>query len=211
MQNWSVYKHTFPNGKVYIGITSGDPLKRWSGGHGYSGQRRMFSAIVKFGWDNVQHDIVAEGLSESEAHRIEQKMISEHDENDLYNVQYVVKDSDADDSINAPIDERTHFWNIENLASDRQWYALREKLGGVDPMLVEFRRDKMIAHCYYANDGMLIVSKKEALFPDGGLTEDNFWDWVEKSSVFKEIECNKTQTEAIMAAISSWGDCDVRA
>lgn len=198
MQNWSVYKHTFPNGKVYIGITSGDPLKRWNGGRGYSGQRRMFSAIVEFGWDNVQHDIVADGLSESEAHRIEQKMISEHDENDLYNVQYVVKDS-----YNVPIDERTHFWNIENLASDRQWYVLREKLGGVDPMLVEFSRDKMIAHCYYANGGMLILSKKEALFPDGGLTEGNFWDWVEKTSAFKEIECNKVHAEAFVKAISS--------
>ena len=28
MSEYSVYKHTFPNGKVYIGITKQNPLKR---------------------------------------------------------------------------------------------------------------------------------------------------------------------------------------
>lgn len=33
---YCVYKHTTPNGKVYIGITSKNPLKRWNNGIGYS-------------------------------------------------------------------------------------------------------------------------------------------------------------------------------
>lgn len=32
---WVVYKHTFPNGKVYIGITGQEPYKRWKYGNGY--------------------------------------------------------------------------------------------------------------------------------------------------------------------------------
>lgn len=32
---WSVYKHTSPSGKVYIGITSRDPTKRWANRWGY--------------------------------------------------------------------------------------------------------------------------------------------------------------------------------
>lgn len=29
---YSVYKHTFPNGKVYIGMTGQEPEKRWANG-----------------------------------------------------------------------------------------------------------------------------------------------------------------------------------
>lgn len=32
---YSVYKHTCPNNKVYIGITSRKPEKRWKNGYGY--------------------------------------------------------------------------------------------------------------------------------------------------------------------------------
>lgn len=30
-----VYKHIFPNGKVYIGITCKKPIYRWNNGNGY--------------------------------------------------------------------------------------------------------------------------------------------------------------------------------
>ena len=29
--NFTVYKHTSPNGKVYIGITMQNPIRRWNG------------------------------------------------------------------------------------------------------------------------------------------------------------------------------------
>lgn len=36
MKKYFLYKHTFPNGKVYIGITSRvNPERRWLGGRGY--------------------------------------------------------------------------------------------------------------------------------------------------------------------------------
>lgn len=35
-RRFCVYKHLFPNGKCYIGITSMSPNKRWNNGHGYS-------------------------------------------------------------------------------------------------------------------------------------------------------------------------------
>ena len=34
LNNYNVYKHTFPDGKIYIGVST-NPLKRWSNGHGY--------------------------------------------------------------------------------------------------------------------------------------------------------------------------------
>lgn len=74
---WSVYKHIFPNGKCYIGITSRDPEKRWkANGRGYTkDQPRIYNAIKKYGWDNVIHEILYTNLSESEAKQKEIELI----------------------------------------------------------------------------------------------------------------------------------------
>lgn len=52
MDNYTVYMHRFPNGKVYIGITRVAPEKRWRNGKGYSENRFMQFAINKYGWEN---------------------------------------------------------------------------------------------------------------------------------------------------------------
>ena len=77
MDNWSVYKHTLPDGKVYIGITSKSPSERWEDGFGYKEQHHFFKHIVKFGWDNIEHKIVTEGVSEKTARLIEKELIKE--------------------------------------------------------------------------------------------------------------------------------------
>lgn len=76
--NFSVYKHTCPNGKVYIGITKQNPIKRWAYGHGYSRNKYFFKAIKKYGWDNIKHEILFENLDELEAKKIERKLIKKH-------------------------------------------------------------------------------------------------------------------------------------
>ena len=68
---YKVYMHLFPNGKVYIGITSLRTFERWCGGHGYSGQPLMWNAIQKYGWNNIQHVILADGLTKEEAEAME--------------------------------------------------------------------------------------------------------------------------------------------
>lgn len=70
-----VYCHTFPDGKRYIGITEQDPEDRWLDGKGYSAQPKVFAAIVKFGWDNIRHEVLEDGLNEAEARRIEAQEI----------------------------------------------------------------------------------------------------------------------------------------
>jgi len=75
-----VYKHTSPNGKIYIGMTKQkDAEVRWLGGFGYSENSDLFNDIVKYGWDNFKHEIVQDGLSEEDAHILEVKMIEETD------------------------------------------------------------------------------------------------------------------------------------
>ncbi len=73
---WSVYKHTSPSGKVYIGVAK-DINHRWrSNGEGYRGSTRIHNAIKKYGWDNFKHEILFSGLSQSEACRKEAELIT---------------------------------------------------------------------------------------------------------------------------------------
>ena len=89
MNTYCIYRHTFPNGKVYIGLTCQNPLSRWQSGYGYKSQQLMFNAIKKYGWDNVRHEILIDGLTLSEAHKKEIEWISFHKSNNRafgYNV-----------------------------------------------------------------------------------------------------------------------------
>lgn len=77
--NWKLYCHTFPNGKRYIGITKQDPVKRWGkDGKGYKGQA-VYAAIQKYGWDNVRHEVLLEGLTEAQAKHFEKEYIRAFD------------------------------------------------------------------------------------------------------------------------------------
>lgn len=75
-KNYCVYIHTSPSGKKYIGITSQiPPEKRWANGHGYSHNIHLTNAINFYGWDNFEHEIVADGLSEFDAMKAEKDLI----------------------------------------------------------------------------------------------------------------------------------------
>ena len=69
-----MYKHTTPNGKVYIGITSQKPEKRWANGHGYKGTY-FGNAIKKYGWKNIKHEILFTELDELDAKEKEVELI----------------------------------------------------------------------------------------------------------------------------------------
>lgn len=76
-KKWCVYKHTNKmNGKVYIGITSREPEVRWANGNGYWSNKHFYNAIKKYGWENFDHEILCESLSESEAKERETHFIS---------------------------------------------------------------------------------------------------------------------------------------
>lgn len=80
--NYCVYMHTAPNGKVYIGVTSKKPEKRFNGGLGYQKQPLFYNAIRKYGWENFEHVILAEGLSAEEASQKEIGLILCYNSND---------------------------------------------------------------------------------------------------------------------------------
>ena len=65
-KTYKIYKHVFPNGKVYIGITSQSLNSRWNSGKGY-GNSLVGKAIKKYGWDNIKHYVLKGDFTEDEA------------------------------------------------------------------------------------------------------------------------------------------------
>ena len=72
---YTVYMHTTPSGKRYVGVTKKEPNRRWESGSGYKTQ--MFGrAVNKYGWDNIHHEILLTGLTKEEAEEREQFFIA---------------------------------------------------------------------------------------------------------------------------------------
>jgi group I intron endonuclease len=89
-KNYKVYMHIFPNGKAYIGITRQDPKLRWGGGNGYARNEYMYRAIKKYGWENIEHIVLFDGLSKNDACEIEKELIKKHKTNNKnfgYNIE----------------------------------------------------------------------------------------------------------------------------
>ena len=106
--NYCVYKHTSPSGKVYIGVTSLPPEKRWQRGRGYRNNPHFARAIERYGWDNIQHEILADGLSQEQAEQMEIELIAKYNATD-----------------------KTHGYNIDHGGSTGPKHspATREKIG----------------------------------------------------------------------------------
>ena len=78
------YMHTNKiNNKVYVGQTcKTPPEKRWANGVGYRGSSYFYNAIQKYGWDNFEHIIFADNLSQQEACATERLLIALYQTND---------------------------------------------------------------------------------------------------------------------------------
>ena len=76
MGNYTLYQHiNKANGKVYVGITSQAPERRWAKGEGYKQQRRFYSAIKHYGWDGFLHVIIKTKLEKAEAEEAEARLV----------------------------------------------------------------------------------------------------------------------------------------
>lgn len=87
-ENFKVYKHTAPNGKIYIGITCQDCEQRWRNGNGYKTQF-FYKAIKKYGWENIKHEVLYHNLTKEQAEQKEIELISLYKSNNAdygYNI-----------------------------------------------------------------------------------------------------------------------------
>lgn len=86
---WTVYVHIVPktlsgysNDKYYVGITKREPQKRWGrNGNNYK-NIYFYNAINKYGWDKIEHHIIASNLTHNEANAFERLLIEKLHSND---------------------------------------------------------------------------------------------------------------------------------
>ena len=83
MKKYYVYIHVCPNGKRYVGCTVKiKPEYRWGrNGNSYQYNKCFYFDILKFGWDNITHEVL-EVESEEEMYRKEIELISFYHSND---------------------------------------------------------------------------------------------------------------------------------
>ena len=61
MKKYTVYCHTNKiNNKKYVGITSQTLYARWQNGKHYNRHKSFYEDIIKYGWDNFNHEIILE-------------------------------------------------------------------------------------------------------------------------------------------------------
>lgn len=116
---YEVYAHIFPNNKVYIGITSYGAKNRWHGGYGYKKQQMMWRAIQKYGWDNIEHKVLFDGLTENEAKQKEIELIAlyKSDQREYgYNIRH-----GGDISAGYKLSEETRDKMSEARKGDKNW------------------------------------------------------------------------------------------
>lgn len=103
---YTVYKHTCPNGKVYIGITRQEPINRWRYGHGYHNNQYFARAIAKYGWSNIKHEILFEGLTKKEACEKEVELIAAYRSNEIEFGYNISAGGDGSESVSAATREK---------------------------------------------------------------------------------------------------------
>lgn len=74
---YKIYKLTFPNGMIYIGMTK--QSMRWRLYAGYRHNKNMMTAIAKWGKQNIQKEILVDNLSLEEADLAEIQYIQQYD------------------------------------------------------------------------------------------------------------------------------------
>ena len=123
---YSVYKHTAPNGKVYIGITRQNSTRRWQNGNGYKTQQLFYRAINKFGWDSFTHEILEAELTEKEACDKEKYYIAKYHAN---NPKYGYNATEGGDSSTTTVQPIMQYYYGEPVNFFESLNAAGEALG----------------------------------------------------------------------------------
>ncbi len=147
-----VYKHTSPTGKIYIGITKNLPNARWNEGAGYETQKKFYKAIQTYGWINFKHEIIAAGLTEAEAKRLESKLILEfrsNEEEHGYNTQVL-----HNTVINSPHEKKT---NKEDKKVPQS--KTLDKIEIANKLIRSFVIKTVNGTIYYLNDDKYVAEK----------------------------------------------------
>lgn len=77
--DYKVYAHINPvNGKMYIGCTKKPLSIRFDNGNGYKKCKRFWEDIIKYGFTNFVHILIADGMQREQAHTLEEELIKKY-------------------------------------------------------------------------------------------------------------------------------------
>lgn len=65
-----VYAHITPNKEVYIGMSKRQPCRRWKPLL-YKAPNSLAKYIEQYGWENIEHKVLIDGLSKKQAEQVE--------------------------------------------------------------------------------------------------------------------------------------------
>lgn len=191
-KTWCVYKHTFPNGRVYIGVSC-NPEERWDNGMGYAGNGQMFRDIVHYGWRNIVHEILLEGLTEAEAKKKEMELISSYGiegRKKTYNrvhAQYErVEKTWLDLKLTADAIKRHNF---DFMALDDFWMEAYIQQIGARPFGTDLTEDGVVMNFFLTDgNGNMTHRKLKAKYPEDGMTFREVHKWLYTTPKFEEVE-----------------------
>jgi hypothetical protein len=141
------------------------PKERWGNGLHYESQRRIFTKIVKYGWDNIKHEIIASGLSEENARRIESELIhaTEYDKccNTSGNVNPNPPQKQVHEWYDDEVIEDVYEWKFEMEFGDSasEWKNNFAIDGGAPPVVTKFSKGK-VELLYLYGVGENVYSKR---------------------------------------------------
>lgn len=150
---WCVYRHTSPSGKVYIGVTHhiNPELRYGKNGISYKPCVVFYRAIVKYGWENITHEILFENLSEKEAKQKEIELIKfYHDQNISYNMTI------GGDGRNLGLNSDTHEYKLKQSRLFRQLHPNYDK----EQYIKYCEKKKETVRKYYQNNREKVLAYK---------------------------------------------------
>ena len=110
---YTVYVHTTPDNKKYVGVTSRPVSRRWGNGSGYSTNSTFKEAISRYGWNNIKHEILSTCENREEAMALEKHYVESYKANDKqfgYNLTSGGADAEATLNARAKYAEEVYEW-----------------------------------------------------------------------------------------------------
>lgn len=126
-RHYTVYIHTSPSGKRYVGITGQSTAKRWRPDQ-YLTCKAFYAAISKYGWDNITSRIVSVGLTKEEAKRAERFLIAKYKTTDSNYGYNILSGGNISDGTTPEIREKIAMAHRGKKRSDETKKRLRESL-----------------------------------------------------------------------------------
>lgn len=154
---YTVYKHTFPNGKIYIGITSQKLESRFDNGNGYK-TNPMRNACKKYGWENIKHEIIANHLTKEQAEQMEIEMIAKYNSTNINFGYNVAKGGHSNNGFKHSQETKNKMSlrhkgkrfskeSVEKRASKQRQDLTGKKFGRLTPLYYFHKDNKLWWHC----------------------------------------------------------------